>query len=220
MSLYFVVYDNIAEIVILQIYFMNCENFMLKSIDNWPHIHDVFHLNLYRIVAGYHHQCSFCTPIFLPWYFNGCVCWWVEAPENFTCWHFNNFQFIGSCFSKSFNCIHTLSHRLHNHNYRMKKSVLLGRAWASPTLVWLHSACACVCMYVCMYVCLQPYTKNFKWAHLNFNITKINLGVCSVVYLEMRYTPCLLQIVDGRLPTGNTNSITMMVEVASGNIHA
>ena len=34
MSLYFVVYDNIAEIVILQTYFMNCENFMLKSIDN------------------------------------------------------------------------------------------------------------------------------------------------------------------------------------------
>ena len=53
-----------------------------------------------------------------------------------------------------------------------------------------------------------------------FNIMKIQLGVCSVSYLELRYTPCLLQIVDGRLPTGNINSITMMVEVASGNIHA
>ena len=56
--------------------------------------------------------------------------------------------------------------------------------------------------------------------HLNFNIMKIELGVCSVGYLELRYTPCLLHIVDGRLPTGNTNSITTMVEVASGNIHA
>ena len=57
-----------------------------------------------------------------------------------------------------------------------------------------------------------------------FIITKIELGVCSVSYLELRYTweltPCVLQIIDGRLPTGNTNSITTMVEVASGNVHA
>ena len=35
----------------------------------------------------------------------------------------------------------------------------------------------CVCMYVCMSVCLRPYTENFKRACLNFNITKIELGV-------------------------------------------
>ena len=35
--------------------------------------------------------------------------------------------------------------------------VLLGRAWASSTLVWLHGAHACVCMYVCMYVCMSVY---------------------------------------------------------------
>ena len=38
---------------------------------------------------------------------------------------------------------------------------LLGRAWASPTLVWLH--CARVCIYACLFVCLyQPLTVNFK----------------------------------------------------------
>ena len=31
----------------------------------------------------------------------------------------------------------------------------LGRAWASPTLVWLHLLKLCVCMYVCMYVCMS-----------------------------------------------------------------
>ena len=41
--------------------------------------------------------------------------------------------------------------------------------------------------------------------------------MCSVGYVELRYTPCLLRIVDGRLPTSNTNSITTMVEVASDN---
>ena len=43
-----------------------------------------------------------------------------------------------------------------------------------------------VCKYsqnhhcVCLLACLQPYTVNFKWAHLNFNITKIELGVRSL----------------------------------------
>ena len=33
-------------------------------------------------------------------------------------------------------------------------------------------------------------------------------------------TPCLLQIINSRLPTGNTISITTVVEVASGKGHA
>ena len=45
----------------------------------------------------------------------------------------------------------------------------LGRAWASPTLAGLHCARACVCMFACLW----PYTVNFNWARLNFNITKI-----------------------------------------------
>ena len=73
---------------------------------------------------------------------------------------------------------------------------------------------------------LRPYTVSFKWARLNFNITKIELmhsvgeGLlpeCSVGYPELRrlklkhawqLTPCLyvlLQIMNGRLPTGSTN---------------
>ena len=54
---------------------------------------------------------------------------------------------------------------------------------------------------------------------------------CSVGYLELRQlkfkytwelTLCLLQIIEGRLPTGSTNpvSITKVVEVASGKGHA
>ena len=43
--------------------------------------------------------------------------------------------------------------------------LLLGRAWASLTLAWLH--CACVCIYLCLYACLdRPLTGNFKSAHL------------------------------------------------------
>jgi len=48
-----------------------------------------------------------------------------------------------------------------------------------------------------------------------FNITEIELvAECSVGYLELRrlklkhtwhLTPCLLQIINGRLPTGSTN---------------
>ena len=70
---------------------------------------------------------------------------------------------------------------------------LLGRAWASPTLVWLH-------LRKCVYACLRPYTVKFKWACLHFNIRKIKLmhlkswwakpeGLfleCSVGYLELR----------------------------------
>ena len=36
----------------------------------------------------------------------------------------------------------------------------------------------------------------------------------------MKLTPFLLQIIDGRLPTGSTNLITTVVEVASGKGHA
>ena len=77
----------------------------------------------------------------------------------------------------------------------------------------------CVCMLACSH-----NTVNFKRAHLNFNITKIELmhsvgdreGLlleCSAGYLELRrlklkhtwqLTACLLQIIDGRLPTGST----------------
>jgi len=32
-------------------------------------------------------------------------------------------------------------------------------------------------------------------------------------------TSCLLQIIDGRLPTGSTNPITTVVEIASGEGH-
>ena len=48
---------------------------------------------------------------------------------------------------------------------------------------------------------------------------------CRLPGVEMTYTcmatySCLLQIIDGRLPTGSTNSITTVVEVASGKGHA
>ena len=52
----------------------------------------------------------------------------------------------------------------------------LGRAWASPTLALLHCECACVCIFACLLACLLPCTVNFKLAHLNFNITKIELS--------------------------------------------
>ena len=68
-----------------------------------------------------------------------------------------------------------------------------------------------------------------------FNITKIKLGVWSLKARVQRRLPevemteveahmatysCLLQIIDGRLPTGSINSITTVVEVASGKGHA
>ena len=102
---------------------------------------------------------------------------------------------------------------------------------------WGESEHDCIA-HVCVYACLRPYmyTVNFKWACLNFNIMKIELYSleallleCSIGYLESRWlklkytwqlTPCLLQIIDSRLPTGSTNSITMVVEVTSGKSHA
>ena len=62
---------------------------------------------------------------------------------------------------------------------------LLGQAWASPTLAWLH--CARVCVYICLsiYVCLdQLLTVNLKSAHsnisqwLNFSATKPRKQYC------------------------------------------
>ena len=42
--------------------------------------------------------------------------------------------------------------------------------------------------------------------------------------MKLKYTwqlnPCLLQIIDGRLPTGDTNPITTVVEVTSSKGHA
>ena len=47
---------------------------------------------------------------------------------------------------------------------------LLGRAWASPTLAWLHCARMCVCLFVGLFVCLdRPLTVNFNWAHSNIS---------------------------------------------------
>ena len=45
-------------------------------------------------------------------------------------------------------------------------SCLLRRAWASPTLAWLHCAHACVCLLACLD---RPLTVNFKWAHSNIS---------------------------------------------------
>ena len=89
-----------------------------------------------------------------------------------------------------------------------------------------------------MYACLLAAI--YRKACLHFNITKIELmysvswwvkSAVSVTYLELRrlklkytwqLTPCLLQIIDGRLSTGSTNqvSITTVVEVPSGKGHA
>ena len=43
---------------------------------------------------------------------------------------------------------------------------LLGRAWASPTLAWLHCARMCTSDYLSMD---RPHTVNFKWAYLNIS---------------------------------------------------
>ena len=59
-----------------------------------------------------------------------------------------------------------------DHTYQMPNSppkllfCLLGRAWASPTLAWLHCAHACVCLLACLD---RPLTVNFKWAHSNIS---------------------------------------------------
>ena len=102
----------------------------------------------------------------------------------------------------------------------------LGQAWTCPTLVLLHSAHSCVCLLACLFACLRPCTVNFKWVRSNFNIMKIKLmqvgeawratarvqhrlhvlGVeTTEVEVHWQLTPCLLQIIDGRLPTGSTN---------------
>ena len=44
----------------------------------------------------------------------------------------------------------------------------LGRAWASPTLAWLHCTRVCVCLFVCLGLD-RPLTVNFKWAHSNIS---------------------------------------------------
>ena len=44
--------------------------------------------------------------------------------------------------------------------------LLLGRAWVSPTLAWLHCARVYACLLVAIY-------HKFKWARLNFNNTKM-----------------------------------------------
>ena len=110
-------------------------------------------------------------------------------------------------------------------------NLLLGRAWASPTLAWLHCAHACVCLSVCLSVCLQPYTENFKWALLNFNITKIKLGVWSwslKARVHRRLPGVEMTEVEVHMATysrrqvahRHTNLITAVVEVTSGKDHA
>ena len=44
---------------------------------------------------------------------------------------------------------------------------LLGQAWASPTLAWLHCARMCISMD-------WPLTINFKWAHSNISQRSIS----------------------------------------------
>ena len=43
--------------------------------------------------------------------------------------------------------------------------------YLETTLPWLHCAHVCICLLACSW----PYTINFKWACLNFNIKKIEL---------------------------------------------
>ena len=53
-----------------------------------------------------------------------------------------------------------------------------------------HTSVAALRMCVCLLACLRPYTVNFKLAHINFNITKIELdgwsvglgGLCSIFH--------------------------------------
>ena len=74
-----------------------------------------------------------------------------------------------------------------------KYSVLLGQAWASPTLAWLHLRKLCVC--TCMYIWLRPYTVNFKWAHLNISWRPNILGYHACINLShlrsLGFTPTL-----------------------------
>ena len=106
--------------------------------------------------------------------------------------------------------------------YFYKHTCIIGASLSEPHTsgTALHT---CVCVYVFLLTCWQPYTVNFKWACLHLHITKFELmnsvgeGLlpeCSVSYLELRrlklkdtwhLTPCLLQIINGRLPTGSTN---------------
>ena len=92
--------------------------------------------------------------------------------------------------------------------------------------------CTCMCTLVWMLVAIY-----LKWGHLNFNITKIELGVWSLkarvqrrlprvemteVEVEAHMATYSLFATDHRrrLPEGSTSSITMVVEVASGKGHA
>ena len=34
-------------------------------------------------------------------------------------------------------------------------AILLGRAWVSPTLAWLHCTRVCVCLFACLLACLD-----------------------------------------------------------------
>ena len=53
-------------------------------------------------------------------------------------------------------------------------NLVIGASLSEPhTSVTALRMCVCVCMSVC----LRPYTENFKRARLNFNITKMELGV-------------------------------------------
>ena len=132
--------------------------------------------------------------------------------------HHLNIQCIGSLHNLSDTKQSYGQHRADEHltSHHILPCVSLGRAWASPTLAWLH-------LRKCVFACLQPYTVNFKWVCLNFNFFELIYSTswwakpkglfleCSVGYLELRrlklkytwqFTLCLLQIINGRLPTG------------------
>ena len=93
---------------------------------------------------------------------------------------------------------------------------LLGRAWASPTLVDCNAKR--VCMYVCMYVCAWPYTDNLNWAN-GFQIcSRAKTSSCA-----MNSTPMKVQLRTltdkGRLLTDGTVKTCTVVAFASGKGH-
>ena len=78
-----------------------------------------------------------------------------------------------------------LSHTLARKQKYVFLFMYLGRAWASPTLVWLHCARACVCLLACLLACLdQPLTVNFKWAHSNISRRSISWSMWRPVESE------------------------------------
>ena len=90
------------------------------------------------------------------------------------------------------------------------------RASLSEPHTSVNSLRTCVCMYVCMLAWTDhlPKILNERVFLILRRSSSWLLPECSVGYLELRrlklkhtwhLTPCLLQIINGRLPTGSTN---------------